>query len=748
MMFTLYHADCTGNAGNCLYPHAVEISDASSLAGAVSRDYVCAEYRGNHRSCGNFIASNCLAADCDNDHSEDPQDWKTPADVAEAFPGVAFAVHYSRNHMKAKNGKKARPKFHVLFPIDRVTDAGQYASLKKQMSALFAYFDANALDAARFFFGTGKPQVAIFDGPMTLTTFLKDLSRDTGAGETGVIPEGSRNSELSKGAAKILKRFGDTQEARDRFERLAARCRPPLGEEELETIWRSALGFLSRIASQEGYIPPERYNSKPALLPADLSDVGQAAVLAREYSDRLRYSPATGHIFYNGCFWEESAPKAQGIAQKLTDRQLEEADIAMQKAKDSMVATEAWDILGTLGPKRSAGIFTTQQTQAYEQYQTASEYRNYAIRRRDSRSIAASLKEARPMLEIDPKQLDADAFLLNTPSATYDLREGIASAREHRAEDFITKCTSADPSDAGAELWKDTLHTIFCGNAEVIGYVQQIAGLAAIGRVCAEAMIISYGQGSNGKSTFWNTLARVMGTYSGTLSADALTVGCRRNVKPELAEIRGKRLVIAAELEEGMRLNTSTVKQLCSTDEINAEKKYKDPFAFVPSHTLVLYTNHLPKVGTNDTGTWRRLIVIPFTASIKGSSDIKNYAEHLYNEAAGAILTWIIEGAGRVIANEYHIEQPKVVREAIAGYRENNDWLAHFLEDRCEVDISFSVSSGEVYSAYREYCMQTGEYTRSTTDFYTALESAGFERRRTKHGIKIHGFRIKSDLLQ
>ena len=46
-----------------------------------------------------------------------------------------------------------------------------------------------------------------------------------------------------------------------------------------------------------------------------------------------------------------------------------------------------------------------------------------------------------------------------------------------------------------------------------------------------------------------------------------------------------------------MRLNTATVKQLCSTDEIQAEKKYKAPFHFVPSHTLVLYTNHLPKVG-------------------------------------------------------------------------------------------------------------------------------------------------------
>ena len=141
------------------------------------------------------------------------------------------------------------------------------------------------------------------------------------------------------------------------------------------------------------------------------------------------------------------------------------------------------------------------------------------------------------------------------------------------------------------------------GDRELIDYVQEIVGLAAIGKVYIEALIIAYGEGRNGKSTFWNTISRVLGTYSGNMSADTLTVDCKRNVKPELAEAKGKRLIIAAELEEGMRLNTSNVKQLCSTDEIYAEKKYKDPFSYVPSHTLVLYTNHLPKVGAMDAGT-------------------------------------------------------------------------------------------------------------------------------------------------
>ena len=80
-------------------------------------------------------------------------------------------------------------------------------------------------------------------------------------------------------------------------------------------------------------------------------------------------------------------------------------------------------------------------------------------------------------------------------------------------------------------------------------------------------------------------------------------------------------------------------KDLASTDLVSGEKKYKDPFKFTPTHTLVLYTNHLPKVGANDDGTWRRLIVIPFQAKIKGKADIKNYADYLVEHAGVAILS-------------------------------------------------------------------------------------------------------------
>lgn len=294
----------------------------------------------------------------------------------------------------------------------------------------------------------------------------------------------------------------------------------------------------------------------------------------------------------------------------------------------------------------------------------------------------------------------------------------------------------------------EALNTFFLSDADLIDYVQKIVGLSFIGKVYVEALIIAYGEGRNGKSTFWNVVSRVLGSYSGNISADMLTVGCRRNVKPELAEAKGKRLLIAAELEEGMRLNTSNVKQLCSTDEIYAEKKYKDPFSYIPSHTLVLYTNHLPKVGAIDKGTWRRLIVIPFAAKIEGKQDVKNYADYLFENAGGAILTWIIEGAKKVINDAYRIEPPQKVKEAIQAYKENNDWLSHFLTECCEIDETFTAKSGEVYNEYRAFCIRTGEFIRSTADFYTALDSVEFERKKTKAANIIKGLRIKSEFLE
>lgn len=742
MQMTIYDAVTVGSRSNCVYPNPVTVTDADTMRQAAAFDHVCAAYKQNYRSVDNFLKADCLPMDCDNDHSDDPDDWLTPFDVAMDFPGVGMIFVYSKSHMKQKGKRGPRPRFHVYFICTETTNSEIYSSWKDRLIADYPYFDDGAKDSARFLFGVKNAAVEVYDGEITIDEFLADSFAEWDAAQ-GQIPEGSRNKTMSHYAGRVIKRLGNTEEAHKQFLKEAEKCSPPLDDAELAGIWGSAVKFGAKVAAQEGYIPPEQYNQDFLLMPEDFSDVGQAIVLSREYMDRLRFSPATDYIVFNGSFWEESQPNAQGIAQELTARQLEEAETEIQRCMKEMSDNGAWAMLAAMGAKKAMAAFNEAQRRSFEKYERAEAYRKYAIKRRDTKYISAALKEARPMIQIEQRVLDADEFLLNLPSGTCDLRTG--AVREHNAQDYITKQTAVDPSGDGMDVWEDTLQTFFQGDVDLIRYVQEIVGLAAIGKVYIEALVIAYGEGRNGKSTFWNTIARVLGTYSGNMSADTLTVGCKRNVKPELAEAKGKRMIIAAELEEGMRLNTSNVKQLCSTDEIYAEKKYKAPFSYVPTHTLVLYTNHLPRVGAIDQGTWRRLIVIPFNAKIEGKADIKNYSDFLFKTAGGAVLSWIIEGAKRVIAGDYKIVQPRVVQDAIQKYKENNDWLAHFLDDCCEVGDDFEAKSGEFYNAYRSYCLQMGEYTRSTTDFYSALESTGVVRKRTRTGVIIYGLKLKSE---
>lgn len=736
MKMTFYTANCRGNAKNSLYPNRRVIDNEDDCMEVVAFDHVCAEFKGCRRSGDNFLSCDVDVMDCDNSHSDNPEDWIHPADLErEIGEDVAFAAVPSRNNMKPKEGKSARPRFHVYFPHDPVTDGEACTALKKAIQQKFPFFDAKALDSARFIFGHPADAILWHEGEITIDCIVKPQ----GGRE---IPQGQRNATMSHFAGRVVKRYGAAEKAHEIFMEEAGKCNPPLEDAELAMIWQSACRFAEKVQGQEGYVAPDAYNDefgRESLKPGDYSDIGQAKVLTREYGVELRYTAATDYLRFCGQYWVESKQQAVGAAEEFLDLQLADAKDEIARTKQALMDTGISEDAITSGGKSLEKKISGGQMDTYLAYMSALGYKAFVMKRRDMKYVVSALQAAKPMLEISVSDLDKDGFLLNTPDGTYYLPDGLEGKRDHSLEDYITKITAAAPGGKGEKLWLDSLDTIFCKDQELIDYVQQIVGMAAVGRVYMEALIIAYGEGSNGKSTFWNTIARVLGTYSGNMSADALTVGCKRNVKPELAEAKGKRLLIASELEEGVRLNTSIIKQLCSTDEIFAEKKYKDPFSFTPSHTLVLYTNHLPKVGAMDSGIWRRLIVIPFNAKITGSSDQKNYANHLAENASPYIMAWVIEGAEKAIKNNFRIALPKCVEDAIAKYRQDNDWLSHFIEDCCEVGDGMEEKSGEFYRAYRSYCARVGDFVRSTTEFYNAVVQCGFRREKRRDGRFVLG---------
>lgn len=739
MKFTLYTANCTGNEKNIHYPNQKVITAEADLKKAISYDHVCAKYQNDTRGDANFLVSDVVPMDCDNDHSDNPDEWITPQFLADNLCDVAFAVTYSRHHMLVKGNKSARPRFHVFFPTIPCNDANSHKAIKQKIHKELPFFDGNALDAARFLFGCPS-DVFWHEGSLSIEDWLTLMKSNRS------IPQGQRNSTMSRMAAKLVKRFGVTEESYQKFLEKSAECEPPLPDEELETIWNSACKFGKKVAKQEGYVAPEAYG-KQSLIPDDFSDVGEARTFVEQYADEVAFTVATDYLRYNGTYWEESEHAVTLAMMEHTDVQLAEAEKQVEAALQTLEHLGIPREAAIHGGKKFRDSLDEAQTAAYQQYQYYSTFQAFVMKYRNVRSMVNALEAAKSLVLHNPDELDRNPMLLNTPGGTYDLTKGLDGWKPTDPADLLTKVTAVVPSEEGMPLWEDALQLFFCGDQSLIDYVQQVCGLCLVGKVYQEALLIAYGDGRNGKSTFWNVIYKVLGSYSGNLSADALTVNCKRNVKPEMAELKGKRMILAAELQEGMRLNTSVVKQLCSTDPIFAEKKFKAPFHFEPSHTLVLYTNHLPKVGASDDGTWRRLIVIPFHAKIQGNTDIKNYAQYLVDHAGGAVLSWLMEGARKVIAANYQIARPQCVLDAIGAYREGNDWLGNFIHECCEVDKSYQEKSGDLYQKYRDFCNENGEYVRSTSDFYAALEQAGYKRKKMRDGKYIIGIQLTYGIL-
>ena len=769
---TLYVSSVRGKKTNTSYPYRAEITCTDDLIRAAKYDHVSAEYRDStnrkgevikcHRANEDFVGADNVNMDCDNKNSNPmlpdipPEEWKTPADVRKAFPRVPFYAVPSRNHMKEKDGLPARPKYHYYFPCKRrFTNAAEWRQLKERMIEVFPAFDENAKDPARFLYGVAEPQAEFFPGDLTIDEFMEqnypaqaepekpaaDMSAKKQTGKTQAftaktIPAGTRNSTLASAGMAFAKKYGiDDGKAYEAFMQTAAKCNPPLDENEVKTIWNSVRsGYTKKVATDPGYIPPAQYAAMEFdadVEPDDYTDVGQARVFVKQYGDRVRYSAATKWLVYDGKKWDESELQAQKLAQELTDRQLADARTRLKKARAALdAAVEADD--------------DDAADEAKADVEAATAYRGYVLGRRKTSRITATLTEARPAVEIRVSDLDKDGFLLNTPGGTVDLRTG--HIRPHDPNDYLTKITAVAPSLDGMELWLDFLDRLTCGDRDLQEYLQVCSGMEAVGNVYVEKLTVAYGSGGNGKSSYYNAKARVLGDYYGGLSAETLTANCRKNKSPEYAELRGKRLVIAAELEEGMRLDTAVVKKLCSTDPIKAEKKFKDPFDFIPSHSTVLYTNHLPKVGTNDTGTWDRLVVIPFNARFRGTAgEIFNYAEYLLENCGGAILTWIIEGARKFIAAKFHIKQPECVTQAIDEYRNDNDWLKDFIEECCMVSPEYSVRAGELFDTYRTHTNNTHEWARTAAVFKAAVTVAGFRWRKTATGAQYFGLKLKPE---
>ncbi len=179
---------------------------------------------------------------------------------------------------------------------------------------------------------------------------------------------------------------------------------------------------------------------------------------------------------------------------------------------------------------------------------------------------------------------------------------------------------------------------IFGGNDQLIRYWQRLCGLALTGSTAEQILPILHGTGANGKSTVLNAILAMLGPDYAMKAPPDLLMSKRNEPHPTgVADLFGKRLVLAIESGEGARIDETLVKELTGSDPIRARRMRENHWEFRPTHKIMLCTNHAPRVRGTDHAIWRRLKLVPFSVTIPDDKQDKALPDKLAAELPGIL---------------------------------------------------------------------------------------------------------------
>ena len=316
--------------------------------------------------------------------------------------------------------------------------------------------------------------------------------------------------------------------------------------------------------------------------------------------------------------------------------------------------------------------------------------------------ITGMVKRARvlPEVTVAGHEFDRDPWLLNVLNGTVDIRTG--ELQEHRREDLLTKLTPVvfDP-DAVCPRWLTFLDETL-DSPELVDYLQQVVGYSLTGDVSDQSIFVFAGDGNNGKSTLLNTMLFLAGDEYGLQAPSDLLVARRRDSHPTaFADMQGRRLVVASELNERAQLDEALVKSLSGGETLSARRMRADYQRISPTWKLFLSVNHLPVITGRDEGIWRRLRYIPFTRQISGDQRDPHLGARLQEEMSG-ILNWALEGAGRWLSHG-ELTPPDEVTYAVRRARYQQDPILGFLEVACDQGPTYECRARDLYAAYEQW---------------------------------------------
>ena len=354
-----------------------------------------------------------------------------------------------------------------------------------------------------------------------------------------------------------------------------------------------------------------------------------------------------------------------------------------------------------------------------------------------------SLGESEAAVVLSANKLDADPWLLGVQNGVVELKTG--KFRPTRREDLITKRANVTfDQKAQCPNWLEFLDTVTGSDASFKSYIQRVVGYTLTGSAREEVMFVLYGTGSNGKSTSRETVHSLLGDYA--LAADAGLLIERKTpggATPELARLKGRRLVSINETSENDHLNEARVKFITSQDKITARNLYQGFFDFDPSHKTFLTTNHKPIIRGTDIGIWRRIHLLPFTIAIPPEKIETDFRERrLVPEQAG-ILNWALEGLAAY--RKQGLNPPEAVLASTKEYRQDMDVVGQWIDERCERDQTASVPTSHAYMDYSQWAADEVGWELRKLTFRRHLSDRGFPAEKGTHGQRmIRGLRLKS----
>jgi putative DNA primase/helicase len=325
-----------------------------------------------------------------------------------------------------------------------------------------------------------------------------------------------------------------------------------------------------------------------------------------------------------------------------------------------------------------------------------------------ARAISAMLTIAKsdPVISLPAERWDAEPFVLNTPGGAIDLKSG--KQLPPSDEDFHTMSSGVAPDfSAKAPLFDRFMLEIALGDAPTVEFLQRMVGSMLTGDRRDQKIFFLQGVGANGKSTFVDLIRRLLASYALKLPASVLMHNPVQNHPTELAQLRGKRLAISSEVEEGQYWAEARIKELTGDERLTARFMRQDFFEFTMTQKHLVVGNHKPRLRGGDAAIARRFLLVPFAAKFEGDKRDPQMLERLWSEAP-AIMAWAVKGAMKWAAEG--LAAPSSVLNASKSYMEENDDIAQWLDECCVLLPGARGKATPLYHSYMGFLKARGQH--------------------------------------